>query len=158
MMIGWVDDLGYKGGTFMSPEMYEDMIYPWHVKATELAKKYGAFVNMHSHGNINAIVPLLVEAGLDVLNPVGPMDNMDLKTLKEKYGDDICFQGGLSRYIGFMSLEELREHLLDRLRVGTPGGGFILSSEGDIPVEMSMENFKAFLKMSRKYRRNVPNL
>ena len=156
LMIGWVEDLGYNKGMFIHPKLYEELIYPWHRRAIELAHKYGAFVNMHSHGNINAIVPLLVNAKLDVLNPIGPSDNMDLKALKESYGDKLCLQGGLSRHIGLMSLEELKEHILDRLRVGSPGGGFILSSEGDIPYEMSIENFKEFLKISRKYRVNKP--
>jgi uroporphyrinogen-III decarboxylase len=154
MMIDWPDDLGYRSGTFMNPKIYEDLIFPWHAKAIEMAHKYGAFINMHSHGNIASLVPLLVKADLDMLNPVGPTDNMDLKSLKEKYGDKLCFLGGLSKNIGFMSVKELKEHLLDRLRVGAPGGGYILGSEGDIPVEMSVENFELLLKMSKKYRRN----
>jgi hypothetical protein len=157
MMIGWPDDLGYKGGTFMNPKLYEEILYPWHVKAIELAHKYGAFINMHSHGKIDAVVPLLAKAGLDMLNPVGPTDNMNLEDLKEKYGDEMCFLGGLSKNIGFMKPEELKEHLLDRLRVGTPGGGFVLASEGDIPVEMSVENFETLLRLSKKYRRNRPD-
>jgi uroporphyrinogen-III decarboxylase len=158
MVIAWPDDLGYKGGTFMNPKIYEELLYPWHVKAIELAHKYGAFINMHSHGKIDAVVPLFAKARLDVLNPVGPTDNMNLKLLKDEYGDVICFQGGLSKNIGFMKPEELKEHLLDRLRVGTPGGGFILASEGDIPVEMSLENFEIFLRISKKYRRNRPRV
>lgn len=154
MMITWPDDLGYRSGPFMNPKIYEDLIFPWHAKAIELAHKYGAFVNMHSHGNITHIVPLLVKANLDMLNPVGPTDNMDLKSLKEKYGDKLCFLGGLSKNIGLMSAEELKEHLLDRLRVGSPGGGYVLGSEGGIPVEMSVENFSLLLKISKKYRRN----
>jgi len=155
MMIGWVDDLGYNKGTFMNPKLYEELIFPWHKKAIELAHKYGAFINMHSHGNINAIVPLLVDAGLDILNPIGPSDNMDLAFLKEKYGDKLCLQGGLSKHIGFMSREDLKQHLIDRISIGSPGGGFILSSEGELPYEMKPENFIYFVKLSRKYRRNV---
>lgn len=155
MMICWPDDLGYNSGPFMSPKLYEELIYPWHAKAIELAHKYGAFVNMHSHGNITSLVPLFVRAKLDMLNPVGPSDNMDLKVLKEKYGDKLCLFGGLSKNIGIMSAEELKEHLLDRLRVGAPGGGYILGSEGDIPVEMSIENFDFLIKISKKYRRNI---
>ncbi|MEM2887880.1 MAG: uroporphyrinogen decarboxylase family protein [Candidatus Bathyarchaeia archaeon] len=153
LMITWVDDLGYNKGTFMNPNVYKELIFPWHKKAIELAHKYGAFVNMHSHGNINAIVPFLVDAKLDVLNPIGPSDNMNLAFLKEKFGDKLCLQGGLSKHIGFMNLSELKEHIIDRLRIGSPGGGYILSSEGSIPYEMSVNNFLAFLKISRKYRR-----
>jgi len=155
LMIGWVDDLGYNKGTFMNPKLYEELILPWHQKAIDLAHRYGAFVNVHSHGNINAIVPLLVDTGLDVLNPIGPSDSMDLESLKERYDGKICLQGGLSKHLGFMSLEELRNHLADRIRVGSPGGGFILASEGDLPYEMTSENFAAFTKLSRKYRRNT---
>lgn len=156
MMIEWPDDLGHSGGTFMNPKIYEELIFPWHAKAIELAHNYGAFVNMHSHGKIDALIPLLVKAKLDMLNPIGPTDNMDLKTLKEKYGDKLCLLGGLSKHIGFMSAEELKEHLTNRLRAGAPGGGYMLGSEGDIPVEMSLENFELFLKLSRKFRRNTP--
>jgi len=158
VMIGWPDDLGYNKGMFMNPKLYEELIYPWHKKAIELAHRYGAFANMHSHGNISAIVPLLVEAKLDALNPVGPSDNMDLKALKEKHGDCLCLQGGLSKHIGLMNPEELRNHIIDRLSIGSLGGGFILSSEGDLPYEMSREDFIDFLNISRKYRRNKPFL
>ena len=158
LMIGWVDDLGYNKGTFMNPKLYEELIFPWHKKAIELAHKHGAFVNMHSHGNINAIIPLLVDAGLDILNPIGPSDNMDLAALKEKYGEKICLQGGLSKRIGFMGKEELKQHLIDRISIGSPGGGFILSSEGELPYEMKPENFLYFVKLSRKYRRNAVSL
>lgn len=156
MMIGWVDDLGYNKGMFMNPKLYEELIFPWHKRAIDLAHKYGAFIDMHSHGNINAIVPLLVRANLDVLNPVGPSDNMDLGELKEEFGDRLCLQGGLSKHIGLMSREELKSHISDRLRLGGPSGGFILSSEGDLPYEMNPESFSAFVEMSRRYRRNTP--
>jgi len=155
--IGWVDDLGYNEGMFISPRIYEDAIYPWHKRAIDLAHKYGAFVNMHSHGNINAIMPLLVKAGLDAINPVGPSDNMDLKTLKEKYGDKITFEGGISKFIGEMSREQLKEHIKDRISLGSPGGGYILGSEGGIPVTMTQENFEFYMKCSKKYRKNVPS-
>jgi len=140
----------------MKPKLYEELIYPWYLRAIELAHKYGAFVNMHSYGKIDTLVPLLVKAKLDMLNPVGPTDNMDLKSLKEKYGEKLCFLGGLSKHIGLMSLDELKEHLIDRIRTGAPGGGYILGSEGGIPPEMSPEKFEVFLKMSKKYRRNMP--
>ncbi|RLI37497.1 hypothetical protein DRO55_01205 [Candidatus Bathyarchaeota archaeon] len=154
--IGWVDDLGYNKGMFISPKIYEEIIYPWHRRLIDLAHKHGAFVNMHSHGNINAIFHLLVDAKLDVINPVGPSDNMDLKELKEKFGDRITLQGGISKFIGEMTLDELREHIKDRLSIGSPGGGYILDSEGGIPINMSREKFEFFMECSRRYRRNRP--
>jgi len=68
----------------------------------------------------------------------------------------LCFLGGSSKHIGLMSLDELKEHLIDRIRTSAPNGGYILGSEGSIPPEMSLEKFEVFLKMSKKYRRNMP--
>jgi len=56
---------------FISPQMYEKYFYPWHKKLADLCHHYGAYAYMHSHGNINKIVPLVVKAGIDILNPVG---------------------------------------------------------------------------------------
>jgi len=153
--IGWVDDLGYNKGMFISPKTYKEVIYPWHRRAMDLAHKYGAFVNMHSHGNINAIFHLLVDAGLDVINPVGPSDNMDLRVLKEKFGDKITLQGGLSKFIGEMGKTQLEDHVKQKISIGGSGGGYILDSEGGIPVNMKRGDFEFFMKCSRKFRRNV---
>lgn len=152
--ISWPDDLGWSRDMFISPEQYKKLIYPWHKRAIELAHKHDAFVNMHGHGDINLIVPLLVKAKLDILNPVGPTDNMNLAELKEKYGDHLTLQGGLSKFIGNFNPEELAKHVMDRIAIGGPGGGFILGTEGGISPEMSIENFDILLRVSRKYRRN----
>jgi hypothetical protein len=93
--IAFPDDLGYNTATFMSPRLYREYFCPWHQRLAALCHDYGAVVNMHSHGNINGILPLLADAGIDILNPVGPSDGMDLAALKARYGDrDV--QGGVS--------------------------------------------------------------
>jgi len=147
------DDLGSNTGMLISPDLYRKFFYPWHKKLAELCHDYDAYLNMHSHGDINEIMPLLVEAGVDILNPVGPSDNMDLGELKEKHGDKITFMGGVSKFIGKMDRTELEMHLKKVVETGHPGGGFILMAEGDIPDNMSREDFKFYLEINKKYRR-----
>jgi len=147
------DDLGSNMGMLISPELYEKFFYPWHKKLADLCHEYGAYLNMHSHGNINKIMPLLVKAGIDILNPVGPSDNMNLGELKEKYGDKITFMGGVSKFIGKMSREELKMHIKKVIDNGSPGGGFILMSEGGIPDNMNEDDFKFYLEINRRYRK-----
>jgi uroporphyrinogen decarboxylase len=155
--ITWGDDMGYRKGMFFSREVYKDVIWPWHRRAAELAHRYGAFAEMHVDGNINAIMDLIVDARIDAINNVGPGDNMDLAELKEKYGDRITLHGGLSRFLSRMTGEELRSHIMDRLSIGSPGGGFILGLEGGIHSDMEPGTFRLFLDCSRKYRRNRPS-
>jgi len=120
------DDLGSNTGMLISPDLYKKFFYPWHKKLAELCHNYNAYLNMHSHGNINKIMPLLVKAGIDILNPVGPFDNMDLGELKERYKNRITFMGGISKFIGKMGTENLKMHLKEIVETGSPGGGFIL--------------------------------
>ena len=150
--IGFPDDLAGTTGPFFSPECYRDCFYEWHRRLFELCHEYGAYVNMHSHGDINVLVPLLVEAGVDMLNPVGPTDNMNLAALKEEYGDQITLVGGISKFIGQMSREELKNHVEEVVRIGSKGGGYITMSEGGIPYTMSHEDFQFYLDTLRKAR------
>ena len=147
------EDLGSNKSMLISPDLYKKFFYPWHKKLADLCHQYGAYLNMHSHGNINEIVPFIVEAGVDILNPVGPSDNMDLKKLKKNYGDKITLMGGLSKFIGNMSREELESHVKNVIETGSSGGGFILMSEGGIPSSMNHEDFKFYCDVSKKYRK-----
>jgi len=150
--ISFPDDLGGRTGPFFSPECYRDCFYEWHRRLFELCHEYDAYVNMHSHGNINALLPLLVEGGVDILNPVGPTDNMNLAEIKEKYGDKLTILGGISKFIGQMSREELESHVEEVIRIGSKGGGYMTMSEGGIPYTMSHEDFRFYLDILRKYR------
>jgi hypothetical protein len=151
--ISFPDDLGYNRATFISPALYREFFYPWHQRLAQLCHDYGAFMNMHSHGNLNAIMPLLYEAGVDILNPVGPSDGMNLAGLKTRYGDRITFMGGVSKFIGQMSPVELQTHLWEVFRAGSPGGGYICHSEGGIPIDMPHTNVYLYLLLRRQLSR-----
>ncbi|MCK5327311.1 MAG: hypothetical protein KAR36_01800 [Candidatus Latescibacteria bacterium] len=148
--IYWTDDLGSNAGPLISPAMYVKYFFPWHKRAADLAHEYGKIAIMHSHGNINKLLPHIVETGIDVLDPVGPSDNMDLESLKAHYGDRISLMGGISRFIGELSMEELKTHLEEVYRVGCPGGGFIPMEEGGVPQNMPYENFVRYVQLRRE--------
>jgi len=152
--VWWTDDLGSNTGPLMSPKCYRKYFFPWHKRTASLAHKYGKFAFMHSHGNINALLPDIVETGIDMLDPVGPSDGMDIKHLKECYGNRLCFAGGISRFVADMSKPELGSHIEEVYR-SCKGGGFIPWEEGGIPKDMTKDNFEHYLKirseMSKKY-------
>lgn len=131
------DDWGNNKGLMVSPELFRKKFLPHYRDIIDICHSYGAFINLHSHGNIMEIMGDLVEAGFDVINPIGPGDGMDLAVVKEKYGKRITLQGGLSKFIGQMSLREIVDHVEEITRIGSKGGGFILSNEAGIPSEMS---------------------
>ena len=150
--IAFPDDLGGRTGLFFSPECYRECFSGWHRRLFDLCHEYGAYVNMHSHGNINAVLPLLVDAGVDILNPVGPTDNMNLSEIKEKYGDKMTILGGISKFIGQMDRQEVESHVEEVIRTACKGGGYMTMSEGGIPYTMTHQDFRFYLNTLRKYR------
>jgi len=93
------DDLGTDKGLFISPRLYEELIFPWHQKLACLCHKYKAFCHLHSHGNINDILPLIAAAGIDILNPVDLREGMDVEKLLREY-EKMSFYVSLQGLIG----------------------------------------------------------
>lgn len=146
------DDLGFKVGSFFSKEFYKEFFFPWHKEIADLCHSFGAYAHMHSHGNINEILPLIVETGIDILDPIGPSDHMDLKHLKQEFGDKLTFFGGLSNEINEMSEETMVQHLKNVINTGKKGGGFMLRIEGGISSKMPRDMFSKFLQYCRDIR------
>ena len=146
------DDLGSTNSLLISPKMYRRFVQPWHARLAELCHAYGAFLHVHSHGHIMPIMDDLMDAGIDMMDPLGPTDGIDLDRLLARYAGRMVIAGGISKFIGRMSLAELDEHLRQVVSVGARHGSFILRSEGGVPPEMSHEAFRFYLSKGREYR------
>jgi len=146
------DDLGYKNGPFVSLRMFRKFLYPWYKGICDLAHANGCYTYMHSHGDINLLLEDIIDAGVDIINPVGPTDNMDLDQVKRRYGRKVTILGGLSKEIGLMDDETLESHIEDVIRIGSAGGGFIPRGESGITAEMDRTRFLQYMHLLKKYR------
>jgi len=150
--IHFSEDMGMTDRPWFSPAVYERYFFPWHKRLADLCHAHGAYMHMHSHGYITPLMDMIADTGVDILNPVGPGDHMDLAQLKRDYGDRVVLNGGISKFIERMSHEEMERHVEEVIRVGSQGGGFMVCSEGGIPVTFSQEDFRFYVATSRKYR------
>ncbi len=89
------DDLGYKNGLFCSPRMLAKLFIPYFAEIVEFFHSYGLVVELHSCGNVTQALPLIVEAGFDILNPLENKAGCDPLRFAEQYGDKLAFIGGL---------------------------------------------------------------
>jgi len=144
-------DWGSQRGLLMSPETWEELIRPGEQKEYELIHAYGKDVWVHSCGSIEAIIPSLVEMGLDVLNPVQP-EAMDIERLKRDYGDKLTFWGGIStqRTLPYGTPDEVREETRQILKLMVKDGGYILSPAQSIQDDVPLENILAMLEVARE--------
>jgi uroporphyrinogen decarboxylase len=138
----WYDDMGYKGTTFFSNDIYGELLRPFHKKAVDWAHNHGIPAHLHSCGNVMTRVPQLLEIGLDALNPIEIKAGMDIKALKRDYGDKLVLHGGTNALI-LDKKDLVIPYIEDMLPVVKENGGFIFSSDHSIPNTVSLETFKA---------------
>jgi uroporphyrinogen-III decarboxylase len=144
------DDLGSGQSLLFSREMYREFIKPWHKKLADLCHNYGKIFHLHSHGHIQDLMVDIVEAGVDILNPVGPSDHNDLAFFKKSWGRKITFLGGISTTIAQMSEPQIEQHIVEVMEIGCKGGRFMPRTESGIPM-MPAEKAKFFINILSKY-------
>jgi len=142
------DDLGSQNGLLISPDMYREMIKPYHKKLWGFIKeKSGKPILLHSCGSIYELIPDLIEIGVDALNPIQVSAvNMDSKKLKNEFGKDITFWGGgcdTQKCLGAGSPDQVRDEVKRRVDDLAPGGGFVFSQVHNIQADVPPENIMA---------------
>ena len=105
------EDLGYKRGLFCSPRMLEDLIFPYYEEYVDFFHSYGLIVELHTDGDITRALPLVVQTGFDILNPIEVQAGCDIFKFAEQYGDSLAFIGGLDTRV-------LESGDRDRIRYG----------------------------------------
>ncbi len=152
------DDLGTQGGPWLPPEVFKDLILPYHKALIRFIKSRSKVkFLLHSCGSVSSMLPQLVEAGVDILNPVQiSATGMDPYFLKREFGRDLTFWGGgidTQYMLPLGKPDEIRDHIKRNIDAFAPGGGFIFATvhniQSDVPVENFMTMWEAFKENSR---------
>jgi len=146
-------DWGSQRGLLMSPDVWDEMIRPGEQREYDLVHSYGKDVWIHSCGKIDALIPRLIEMGVDVLNPLQP-ECMDVEAIKREVGDKLTFWGGVStqQLLPFGTPDEVREQCRRFKQVMGKGGGFIFAPAQDLQADVPMDNVQALLEVAREPR------
>jgi len=148
------DDIGGQNGLLMSLAMWEEHLKPYHARMNEVIHEHGAKVIYHSDGSVTEAVPGLLDMGIDVLQALQfDAANMDPADLKGRFGDRLCFEGGVSvqHTLPFGSAEEVVaevRHLIDTLG---KDGGYILGPSHAIQAGTPPENIVALFDTAADY-------
>ncbi|NLN17299.1 MAG: uroporphyrinogen decarboxylase [Firmicutes bacterium] len=149
------DDLGTQSAPLMSPDIYRKMIKPRHGRIIAAIKRHtDAKIYMHSDGAIFDLIPDLIDAGVDILNPVQPLAaGMDSHRLKEAFGDRLCFHGGIDQQqvLAFGTPADVEEEVRKRIQALGPGGGYIIAPSNNLQPDASPENIIALFRAARKW-------
>ena len=150
------DDLGTTGGLFMPPNTYRELFKPHHTLMNDFIHKNSQTKTfLHSCGSIYRIMPDLIEAGYNIINPVQTnCFEMEPEKLKEEFGKEITFWGGgcdTAAILNKATQEEVRKHVLERCEIFSQGGGFIFNTIHNILPEVPAENILACFDAAKEF-------
>jgi uroporphyrinogen-III decarboxylase len=145
----WIgDDVGTQRGMLISPRTWRRFFKSRMAEfiATLRGINPQLKIAYHSDGNILAIIPELIEIGLDVLNPVQPAC-MDPALVKRQFGDRLCFWGTIDEQntLPFGTPDDVRRQVLDRIRNVGYDGGLILGPTHHVQLDTPLDNFWAMI-------------
>jgi uroporphyrinogen-III decarboxylase len=130
----------FAGGPFVSRSMYSEFVLPYERRVTEAVKAEGTIVYTHTCGSIGDRLDLMVETGtqgIDTLDPP-PLGNTNLADAKRQVGDRVFIKGNMNavEMLTYQTREQVIAHATDRIQIGKPGGGYILSTACSVAPKM----------------------
>ncbi len=142
------DDLAGQRFLLMSPATYRSLIKPRHTRLFNFIKDQAPVkLFFHSCGAIRPLIPDLLDAGIDILNPVQiSAAGMNLRELKQEFGRNLVFWGGgvdTQHMLDRGLPDEIREHVRQNIEALVPGGGFVFAAVHDIQANVPPENIMA---------------
>jgi uroporphyrinogen decarboxylase len=144
-IIQFGDDLGMQDRPLMSRNMYQKYLMPGHqILFQHVHHHSNCSVFLHSCGSISPLIPDLITAGIDILNPVQTSaKNMDPQQLKSEFGDKLTFWGGgcdTQHVLSLANPDEVAQHVRERISIFAPGGGFVFNPIHNIQADVPPEN------------------
>jgi len=148
-------DFGTQRGGFISPDLYRDLYLPFHKRINDWVHTHTKWKTFfHTCGSIYHLIPSLIEAGVDILNPVQcSAADMNPARLKQEFGDKIVFWGGgvdTQKTLPFGTPDEVRREVAERIRIFAPGGGFVFNTIHNIQAKTPVENLLAMFESAHE--------
>ena len=150
------DDYGANKTLMISPATFRSLLKPALARIIQSVKNYRSDlpVVFHSDGAISDIIPDLIEIGVDVLNPLEPLPVTDWPAIKEKYGQQLCFMGGIDIREALPGpIEGVIEEVKKRIGIFGRGGGYLLTSANHMQIDVPPGNIVAMFDAGREFGR-----
>ncbi len=156
--VAWVSgtDFGAQNNCFISPRSFRSLYKPFYKRINDWIHKNTPWKTfIHSCGSIQPIIPDIIEAGFDILNPVQTSAvNMDPTELKSKFGDQLTFWGGgvdTQHILPFSNPEKVREQVRENLKIFGKGGGYVFNPIHNVQSRVPIENLLAMYETVKEY-------
>ncbi len=138
------DDYSGNKGPFMGPERFRRFVAPGIERQADAIHARGGIFVKHTDGYTWPILDDMVATGIDAWHGIQPNIGMDLKLLKEKYGDNLCFFGGINcETLVEGTTQQASEEVRYAVKYAAPGGGLVLATGNVLQPGTQLANYLA---------------
>lgn len=149
------EDMAMKTGPLLSPRAYKEFIYPRLKRVVDFYKSHGTrYVGVDTDGNPEALIPLLMDAGVDFLWPLERAAEQDPVRLRKKYGRSLVIWGGVDKRELSKGKSAIDAHLRQLIPL-IEEGGFIPTIDHTVPPDISWDNFQYYMQQKDKLLRGT---
>ncbi len=147
------DDYASTERPLMSPATFRELMFPGVKKVFAAFKEAGLMTIKHTDGNISPLLEMIVDIGMDCLDPIDPISGMDIGDMKRRYGDRFAMKGNVdcAHTLTFGSMDAVVEETKNVIRKAGRGGGLIVSSSNSIHSKVKPQNYLAMVNTIRAY-------
>jgi uroporphyrinogen decarboxylase len=145
------EDMAYKNGPMISPTMFRKYMMPRYKKITDLLRSHGVnVIIVDTDGNVNQLIPLWIESGVNATWPLEVAAGNDAVELRKKYGTDFILMGNLDKQAIAKGKDAIRTEIMKKVPFLLEKGGYFPSADHMIPPDVSWENYCYFINTLRE--------
>lgn len=144
------EDMCHRAGPMISPKLFGELMVPRYKQITSLLRRHGIdVVYLDCDGDVNQLVPLWLEAGVNCMFPLEIRGGSDPYPMRERYGRSALLMGGVDKTQLIAGKEAIRAEIrrLERL---VADGGFIPHVDHRVPPDVTLDNYRYYLKLKRE--------
>lgn len=155
-VIDFWEDMAYRNGPMIGPAMFEEFMIPYYKRVIDCARSLGIEIfELDSDGNIDVLIPLYLDMGINLLYPFEVQAGMDILEVRKKYGKKLAILGGLDKRKLALDFDAIREEVESKVPILLKEGGYFPSLDHNVPPDVPMENFEFYLKLVREIGEKV---
>jgi len=145
------EDMAYKAGPMISPAMVRKFMMPRYKKLNDLLHSYGFdVIFLDSDGNLNELIPLWLEVGINYVWPLEVAAGNDAVAIRKKYGKDLILGGTIDKRALVKGKEAIREEVMSKVPFLLETGGYFPSVDGGVPKNVTFENYCYYIDLMRE--------
>jgi len=145
------EDMAYKAGPLISPAMVRKFMMPRYKKITDLLHSYGVdVIFVDSDGNLNKLIPLWLEVGVNFIWPFEVAAGNDAVAMRKKYGKDLIIGGTIDKRALIKGKKATREEVMSKVPFLLEQGGYFPSVDHLVPPGVTFENYCYYINLMRE--------